>query len=402
MTTLQNANPDIDSPAPARRYGFALLTYALMVVMLGATMPTPMYELHSERMHFTVLTTTVIFATYAGAVLAALLLFGRWSDVLGRRPLLFAGALLAIVSSVVFLFADSVPVLLLGRVLSGLSAGIFTGTATAAIIEAASPAWRPRAAAVATIANLGGLGLGPLVAGILIEYAPAPLELSFIVHIVLVTVAAAAVLLAPETSERQGRLGIQRLSIPPQTRAVFAVAATAAFAAFAVNALFASVMPTFVAHLMGVHNHAAAGAIAGLMVLAAAATQPVSLLIPPPRAIAAGSATLVVAMVMMVAALVFSSLWGLIVAAVVAGIGQGLSFGRGLAAIQEKTPPERRAEVSSSYFLVAYVALSVPVISFGAAAQHWGLQVAGEVFAGIVGLLAVACLAAVLVQEKRS
>jgi MFS family permease len=152
---------------------------------------------------------------------------------------------------------------------------------------------------------------------------------------------------------------------------------------------------------MGVHNHAVAGAVAGLMVLAAALTQPVALLVPPKRAVAAGSAVLVVAMVMLVVALRFSSLWGLVLAGAVAGIGQGLSFGRGLAAVSECTPPDRRAEVSSSYFLVAYVALSLPVIGFGAAAQHWGLQLTGEVFAGVVGVLAVICLAAILRLERR-
>lgn len=398
VATLQEA---VDAP-PRRRYGFALLTYALTVVMLGGTLPTPMYEVYAERMQFSVLTTTIIFATYAGAVLSALLFFGRWSDAIGRRPMLLAGAVLAIASSVTFLTAESIPVLLIGRALSGLSVGIFAGTATAAIIEAASPKWRPRAAAVATVANLGSLGLGSALAGILVQYAPSPLELSFALHTALVLIAVLALLLAPETSQRQGSLGIQRLAVPPQTRSVFVVAATAAFAGFAVNALFASVVPSLVSNLMGVDNHAVAGAVAGLMVLAAALTQPVALLVPPRRAVASGSAILVVAMVMLIAALRFSSLWGLVVAGAVAGMGQGLSFGRGLAAISERTPPERRAEVSSSYFLVAYVALSLPVIGFGAAAQHWGLQLTGEVFAGIVGVLAILCLVAILRLERRS
>lgn len=107
--------------------------------MVGTTLPTPMYALYADRMHFAVLTTTVIYATYAGGVLFALLVFGRWSDAVGRRPMLLAGVAAALVSAVVFLFADSVPLLLIGRVLSGLSAGLFTGTATAAVIEAAPP-----------------------------------------------------------------------------------------------------------------------------------------------------------------------------------------------------------------------------------------------------------------------
>ena len=191
----------------ARRFAFGLLAYAFAAIMVGTTLPTPMYALYGEQMHFAVLTTTVIYATYAGGVLFALLVFGRWSDAIGRRPVLLAGVVFALASAAVFLVAHSVPMLLVGRVLSGLSAGIFTGTATAAVIEAAPESWRARAAAVATVANIGGLGIGPLLAGLLVQYAPAPLHLSFIVHIVLAVLAGVAVLVVPETSaaHRQDR-----------------------------------------------------------------------------------------------------------------------------------------------------------------------------------------------------
>src|SRR5689334_620974 len=165
--------------------------------MVGTTLPTPMYSLYGEQMNFSVLTTTVIYATYAGGVLFALLAFGRWSDAIGRRPMLLAGVVAALASATVFLMADSVTLLLVGRVLSGLSAGIFTGTATAAVIEAAPPNWRTRAAAVSTVANMGGLGMGPLLAGLLVQYAPQPLHLSFVVHIVLATLAGIAVFIVP-------------------------------------------------------------------------------------------------------------------------------------------------------------------------------------------------------------
>ena len=55
-----------EMPAPRiRRYGFALLAYAFAAIMVGTTLPTPMYALYADRMHFAVLTTTVIFASYA-------------------------------------------------------------------------------------------------------------------------------------------------------------------------------------------------------------------------------------------------------------------------------------------------------------------------------------------------
>jgi MFS family permease len=392
---------DVLETLPRTRYAFALLAYAFAAIMVGTTLPTPMYALYADRMHFDVLTTTVIYATYAGGVLFALLAFGRWSDAIGRRPVLLAGVLCALASAGVFLAADSVPLLLVGRVLSGLSAGIFTGTATAAVIEAAPPNWHNRAAAVATAANVGGLGGGPLLAGLLVQYASAPLHLTFIVHIGLVLLAAIAVLVVPETSERTGSLGLQHLSVPPEIRAVFTIAAIAAFAGFAVTGLFASVAPAFLSGVVGVGNHAVAGAVASAVFLASAAAQLFAGRIAPPRAVVLGCAVLIVGMIILTVALYVSSLWGLVAAAIVGGVGQGICFSRGLAAVAELTPPGRRAEISSAYFVVAYVAISLPVIGEGLAAKVWGLRTAGVTFAIAVAVLAIVCLVAIVIRESR-
>jgi MFS family permease len=377
-----------------------MLAYSFAAIMLGTTMPTPMYALYAQHMHFAVLTTTVIYATYAGGVLFALLAFGRWSDAIGRRPMLLAGIAAAIASAAVFLVADSVTMLLVARVLSGLSAGLFTGTATAAVIEAAPPNWRTRAAAVATVANMGGLGLGPLMAGLLVQYAPAPLQLSFIVHIVLVLLAGVAVFLVPETSARTGRIGVQRLSVPAEVRSVFVIASLAAFAGFAVTGLFAAVAPSFLTGVVGIDNHATAGVVAGSIFAASAVAQIVANKMPPYRAVAIGCAILVAGMVIVALALEFSSLALLIAGSLVSGVGQGISFSRGLAAVAERTPPERRAEVSSSYFVVAYVAIAVPVVGVGLAAGAWGLRTTGVSFAIAVAVLAAVCLVAILREER--
>jgi MFS family permease len=384
-----------------RRFAFPLLAYAFAAIMGGTTLPTPMYALYGEHLHFSVLTTTVVYATYAGGVLVTLLAFGRWSDAIGRRPVLLAGVASALASAIVFLIADSVPDLLIARVLSGVSAGLFTGTATAAVIEAAPEHWRGRAAAVATVANIGGLGAGPVLSGLLVEYAPAPLHLSFIVHIAMLALVTVAVLASPETSPRSGTIGVQRLSLPAEVRGEFAIAGVAAFAGFAVTGLFTAVAPAFLADVVGISNHALAGLIVGLIFGASAVAQIASDRFDPHRAIAAGSALLIVGMVILAAALHFSSLTGLIVAAVVAGVGVGVSFSRGLAAVADKTPPERRAEVNSTYFVVVYAAISLPVVGEGFASQALGLRTAGVGFAVAVALLAVVCLVIITVRLSR-
>ena len=164
--------------------------------MVGTTLPTPMYALYGEHMHFAVLTTTVIYATYAGGVLFALLVFGRWSDAIGRRPVLLAGVVFALASAAVFLVADSVPMLLVGRVLSGLVGGHLhrnrhRGGHRGGAAEAGAPG-PPRWRRSPTSA---GWASGRCWPGLLVEYAPAPLHLSFVVHIVLALLAGAAVLI---------------------------------------------------------------------------------------------------------------------------------------------------------------------------------------------------------------
>ena len=380
------------------RFAFPLLAYTFAALMVGTTLPTPIYALFAERMHFALLTTTVVFATFVGGVLAALLVFGGWSDVVGRRPMLLLAGAFAVGSCAVFLFATGVDDLLLGRVLSGLSAGVATGTATAAVIEAAPGNGRDRAPAVATVANIGGLGLGPLLAGMLVQYAPAPLKLAFAVNIALVLLAAVCVAIAPETSPRSGRVGLQRPSLPPQVRGVFI---TAGFAGFAVLGHFSAASPSFLSGVVGIHNNAVAGAVVFTIFASSALAQLVSGRIDANKAVAAGCAVLIVGTLIVAASLQFSSLALLLLGAVVAGAGQGISFARGLAAVADQTPADRRAEVSSAYFFVAYIGLSVPIIGEGFASEAWGLRTAGIVFALAAAGLATACLAAVMARERR-
>ena len=112
---------------------------AFLVTMVGTTMPTPLYPLYEQRFGFGSLVVTVVFATYAVGVGTALVVLGGLSDRIGRRPVLLLGLVFALLSSLVFLIPVE-PALFVGRLLSGLSAGIFTGTATATIIDLAPPA----------------------------------------------------------------------------------------------------------------------------------------------------------------------------------------------------------------------------------------------------------------------
>src|ERR1700712_3191570 len=211
-----------DRTGLAARFGSPLAAYAFAVTMAGTTLPTPLYPIYRQEFGFSQFLVTVIFATYAVGVIVALLLFGKASDSIGRRRAMLPGLALSALSAVAFLAAHGVGLMLLGRVLSGLSAGIFTGTATVAVVELAAPENRNRATLLATVANIGGLGCGPLLAGLLAEYVGSPLRLPFIVDLALLVPAAVAVWLMPEPVSHPKRFAfsVQRAPGPREGRGV--------------------------------------------------------------------------------------------------------------------------------------------------------------------------------------
>src|SRR3954454_23591608 len=143
--------------AASRRVGFFLVAYAFLITMVGTTLPTPLYPLFEQRYSFGELQVTVVFAVYAFGVIAGLILFGKLSDGRGGKPLLLVGLAFSAVNALLFLFAESLVPIYAARVVSGFSAGIFTGTATAFLVDLAPEGRRRFASLVAVVVNLGGL-----------------------------------------------------------------------------------------------------------------------------------------------------------------------------------------------------------------------------------------------------
>jgi MFS family permease len=377
-----------------RRAGFVAVAYAFLVTMMGTTLPTPLYTLYQARFGFTVLMITVIFATYAAGVIVALLLLGRLSDQIGRRPVLLLGLGTSALSAVAFLVAAGLPLLLIGRVISGFSAGIFTGTATATLVDLAAPGGQSRATLVAAMANMGGLGCGPLLAGVLAQTAALPLRLPFWVDLGLLVLAVAGILVMPEPVSHRGpiRWRPQALHVPASVRATFIRASLAAFAGFAVLGLSTAVSPAFLGKVLSIHNAAVVGLVVFGVFAASTAGQLLLEMVPESRALPAGCAGLIAGMGVFAAGLAASSLALLVLGALLAGAGQGLSFRSGLAAINSASPPEERAGVASSFFVVAYLAISIPVIGEGVLADATTLRAAGLAFAGVVAAIAAVAL----------
>lgn len=375
------------------------------VCMAGTTLPTPLYGLYQEKFGFSELVVTVVYAVYAFGVIGVLLLAGNASDTVGRRPVLLAGLAFSAASAVCFLCATGMGWLYAGRLLSGLSAGLFTGAATAYVMELAPSGGAARATFVATAANMGGLGCGPLLAGVLAQYAAWPLYLPFAVHLALVAGSAVVLARLPETVRDRRPLRTvrpQRPALPARVRSVFVPAAIASFAGFALFGVFTSVSPAFLAESLDVHNHAVSGLIVALAFFASTAGQLAVGRVGVARSLPLGCAGLLAGLALLAGALWWDLLALVVASAVAGGAGQGLAFRGALSAVAAASPPDRRAAVISMLFVVAYTGISLPVIGVGLLVGPIGLEGAGLVFIACMAVLVVAAAGYLLRRPARA
>lgn len=378
---------------PASAGAVAATAFAFWVVMAGTTVPTPLYPRYQAEFGFGPLAVTVMFAVYALGVTIGLLTVSRLSDQAGRRPVVWAALLLALVAAAIFLVAETLPVLLVGRVVSGFSAALVTGAATAAVVELLPAGRRGTAPIVALLANMGGLASGTLVAGVVAEWGGAPLRLPWAGHAVLVVVAALFLLWVPETVQDRRRLGRiqftpQRLRVPGEIREVFLRSAMAGGAGFAVLGVLTAVTGILLRTELDRSNPALTGFVVFLAFACTAVGQLIVRRVPGPAATTAACLALIVAAALVGTAVLAPSLVALLAAAVLAGLSTGTAIGAGLASIAAGAAPERRGEAVSTFFAILYTMLAFPAVGVGVLIHLRGLRLAGTVFAVAVALLA--------------
>jgi MFS family permease len=367
---------------------FSWVAYAFLVAMVGTTLPTPLYPIYQERFGFGELMITVIFATYAVGVIVGLVLTGRLSDEIGRRKVLLFGLACAIGSTALFVVTQGLAPILVARMLSGFTAGAFAGTATAMLLDLAPDGRKEFAAGVAVAVNLGGLGCGTLFSGALAQLGTVPIRLPYWVYLGLLVPAVLGVVLAPETVSlsEHPRFTPQQLSVPSEVRGTFVRASLGGFSAFAISGLFGAVGPLFLGKFLGYHSHLLAGAVVFVLFLASVVGQFAVQRMSERTALVWGAFVVVASACLLIVALEVESLALLIASGIVCGIGQGLGVGAGLAALGVETPPQRRGEVSATFFAVLYVGLALPIVGVGLLSQATGLRTAGVV----IGATAIA------------
>ena len=376
---------------------------AIFVLFMGSTVLTPVYSFYREVYGLGPLQLTLIYAVYVIGNLLALLFLGHLSDAVGRKPVALAGLGLAALSSALFLAAPAASWLFAARIVNGLAVGVGSGAATAWISESLPEERRKLGASVMTAFNFAGLAAGPVVAGLLVQYAPWPLRLPFAVYLVVILAVAGVALMAPETGSRSGAAAFSlkpRLGVPAKLLLPFAAPAAAGFAAMSEVGYFAALGPAMIRQALKIENHALAGLMVAMLFAVAMGTILVTRAVSPRRILMAGLLATPLGLGALLAAQNWASLPVMLIATAITGAASALGYRGGLGVVNELAPPDNRAGMASAYFVCCFLGNALPIIGVGALSQALGLDWASRIFALVLSSLALAALVITIVQDR--
>lgn len=348
----------------------------LVLFAIGTSLVTPLIPIYQDRLGFSDTVVTLFLGCYVLALVPSMLSLGQLSDRIGRRPVLLGAIATLAVAQFVLITEPPLAGLLVARGIQGLATGAFFGTCTAFLVDGAPPGRRPFVAVLSSVSIRLGLGLGPGLAGVIAQYAVAPLRLPFELHLVALAAAAVVVVRLPETvTERTRRPMTLRLGVPPAERAVFwrvLVPSGMLFSLFDGVAL--SLVPVFVVRDLGIDNYAIVG-LAGFLVLVSGAVSQLALPRLDPRpAISWGLMVAAAASLGVVAGSPTGSAPLVLAAVAVTGAACGLVWKGGVDLITLIAPVEDRGKLISSYYVACYLGgFSVPLLLLGALSDLIGL-----------------------------
>jgi predicted MFS family arabinose efflux permease len=376
------------SPAAA----FLLLASITVSFLAGSSAPTPLYPLYMAQWELTPLMVTLIFGIYALAVLLALLVAGRLSDHLGRRPVLLTAALAQAATMVLFGTATSLTGLLIARVVQGLTTGAAIGAIGAAMIDLD----KTRGTVANAVAPPFGTAIGALVSGVLVQYLPFPTHLVYAVFAVVFILQAIGLAYMTESIAPRGSVLSSlkpQLSLPRATREPLLLALPVLVAVWALAGFYGSLAPMLVRSMLGSNTPL----LGGLALFVLAAFGGLSVLVlqhrEPKDMMMFGVASLFAGVAIAVASLPYSAVAVFFVGTAIAGVGFGAAFQGAVRSVVPFAAPHERAGVLSIVFIICYIAMGVPAVAAGwMIAQHGNILATAQIFGAVIMTLAGAAL----------
>jgi MFS family permease len=388
----------------SRSMAFAAITAIFVTFMAASSAPSPLYVVYQQQWGFSAITLTVVFAVYVFGLIGSLLILGALSDYIGRRPVLAAAIALELVALVLFITAGDVTVLLIARLLQGIATGAAMTTLGAALVDLNPPHAPGRAGVVSGVAPLGGLAVGALGCGALVQFAPAPTHLVFILLLAGMVVSAVFIALMPETAVRRpgGFASLKpKLGIPQRLRPDVYALVPILVASWALGGLYLSLGPSVAASLFGLTNHLVGGLVVTLLCATGAVTAFALKSWPTDRVLSIAAVLLTGGTAITLLGVVVESIVLAAVGTAIAGVGFGASALACFGTLARLAAPEERGELFAVAFVISYLAFSLPAVIAGVAATGFGLHTTAIVYGLVVVLLGVITLVTQRLRTRR-
>jgi MFS family permease len=378
--------------------GFWILAAMLLVSVASSAVPSPIYPVYAAEWHLTPLMLTGVFAIYVAGLLASLLVAGRLSDHVGRKPVLVVGGLGVALSLGLFAMADGVVALIVDRIVQGVSVGLLIGALGAALIDNSLERHPTMAGVLNGVIPPIALATGAMSSGALAQWGPAPEQLVYLLFGALLVLLVLALFVVPEQVQRRpGALRSLRptISVPRSSRRLFRGVAGSLVASWALGGMFLSLVPSALGTVFGITNHFAAGDHSDERTGVGALTGLAIQRMDTRRAVLLGLVALVLGPIVTVTFVFAHSLPGMVVGSAVAGVGFGAGFQAPLRMLLATAAPTHRAGLLSTIYVVSYLAFGVPSVIGGLLEPSVGLV---PVIAGYGGFIVLAAIVALVLQ----
>ena len=376
---------------------FGRVCFSMCVGVMGTALASPLYPLYQELWHLKPSDITAIFTVYMFGALTSLLFLGRLTNRFGFLPILRAGLILVTLGVLLSMLAWSTAAFVVSRLAIGLASGMITTSASIGLTQLDGRGDMKRTALVTTFAMTLGFGLGPLVGGLIAQWAPAPLFSAYLPSLLLGLMSIHALFrmrlpgpapLAPPAPGRGLTQWLPSLTLPPHVlRRPFWIGCMGAFSAFGMFSLYASLAPSFMRDILPWHGPALSGMSISVILFLSSSVQLLARRVRNKTSAIAGLGALALCNLLLILTTYTESTPLFMLSVLTTAFGHGLTNLAGMSLVGKVATPGNRPGLLSSYLIVGYLGTIVPILGIGWLSDHFGLHTAIVVFCTVMALL---------------
>jgi MFS family permease len=163
-------NPETAEDKNLKKSVLIVTTFAAFLApFLGSAVNLALPSIGKE-LHANAISLGWVISSYILSTAIFLMPFGRLGDIIGRKKVFSFGILLFSVSTLLIVFSGNITVLIILRIIEGLSSAMIFGTSLAIISSVFQQGERGRAMGINITSTYLGLSCGPVIGGILTQY----------------------------------------------------------------------------------------------------------------------------------------------------------------------------------------------------------------------------------------